>query len=78
METTIHRTSTKVQQTITSTLDDGRVTTLTSTSYVGVDPPQQTDRDESDPNLQDAAPNHRANVGAAFVVGGLVVGLLVV
>jgi hypothetical protein len=75
-KTTIHMSSSAVKETITSVRPDGGTTTITSTSWVAVDPPEQTGDSESDPSLQDAGPSLRANVGLALFVGGLVTMLL--
>ncbi|KAL2207663.1 hypothetical protein CC79DRAFT_769069 [Sarocladium strictum] len=74
--TTIHMSSSAVKETFTSVREDGGTTTITSTSWVAVDPPKNTDESESDPSLQDAGPSLRANVGPALLVGGLVTMLL--
>lgn len=75
-KTTIHMSSSAVRETFTSVREDGGTTTITSTSWVAVDPPKNTDESESDPSLQDAGPSLRANVGPALLVGGLVTMLL--
>lgn len=75
-KTTIHVSSSAAKQTITSVNDEGRVTTITSTSWVAVDPPDPTDDSESDPSLQDAGPSLRANVGPAALVGAIAAVLL--
>lgn len=78
METTLHRTSSAVKETKTSVLDNGSTTTLTSTSWVEVDPPEKTGDDDADPSLQDDGPSVRAAAGPAMMIGGLVAGLLMV
>lgn len=76
-KTTIHIGSSAVRETITSVNDDGGTVTLTSTSWVAVDPPEETGEDgESDPSLQDAGMSLRANIGPAALIGGIVTVLL--
>ncbi|KAK0383533.1 hypothetical protein NLU13_9444 [Sarocladium strictum] len=75
-KTTIHISSSAVKQTITTVNNQGSATTITSTSWVAVDPPVQTGESESDPSLQDASPSLRASVAPALFVGGMVTMLL--
>ncbi|KAH8177282.1 hypothetical protein LIA77_02364 [Sarocladium implicatum] len=76
-KTTIHVSSSAVRETITSVNEDGGVTTITSTSWVAVDPPKPTDDNESDPSLQDAGLSLRANVASAAFVSAIVAALLI-
>ncbi|EWG43175.1 hypothetical protein FVEG_04758 [Fusarium verticillioides 7600] len=65
------RTSSAVPKTFTSTLEDGGITTLTSTSWVEVVPSAENTAG-SDPDLQNAAPRSAGSVLAAVV--GMVFG----
>jgi hypothetical protein len=65
------RTSSAVPKTYTSTLEDGGVTTMTSTSWVEVVPSAEA-TGSSDPDLQNAAPRSAKSVLAAVV--GMVFG----
>lgn len=71
------RTSSAVPQTFTSTLEDGGVTTMTSTSWVEVVPSAEATASGS-PDLQNAAPRSSASVGGVIsaVVGMLFGGLM--
>lgn len=64
------RTSSAVPKTFTSTLEDGGITTLTSTSWVEVVPAKATG--SSDPALQNTAPRSVGSVLGAVV--GMVFG----
>jgi hypothetical protein len=65
------RTSSAVPKTFTSTLEDGGITTLTSTSWVEVVPSAEA-TGGSDPGLQNAAPRSVGSVLGAVV--GMVFG----
>lgn len=65
------RTSSAVPKTFTSTLEDGGVTTMTSTSWVEVVPSAEATAG-SNPDLQNAAPRSVGSVLAAVV--GMVFG----
>lgn len=66
-------TSSAVQETITRTNGEGRVETVTSTSWVEIRP---TSTEKADPNLQNAA-NGRGTAGvAAAAMAGVVAGIM--
>jgi hypothetical protein len=68
------RTSSAVPKTFTSTLEDGGVTTLTSTSWVEVVPSAEA-TGSSDPDLQNAAPRSVGSVlgaVAGMIFGGVI------
>lgn len=68
------RTSSAVPKTYTSTLEDGGVTTLTSTSWVEVVPSAEA-TGSSNPDLQNAAPRSVGSVlgaVAGMIFGGVI------
>jgi len=65
-----------VRKTLTTTLPDGGVTTLTSTSWVAVVPTGTPTGTSGNPDLQNAAPRSHGAAGLVVAVGAILAGFM--
>lgn len=65
-----------MRKTLTTTLPDGGVTTLTSTSWVAVVPTGTPTGTSGNPDLQNAAPRSHGAAGLVVAVGAILAGFM--